>query len=66
VIGAHDDPVITLDQVAAACRERFPTASFRIVSHSGHWPHMEQPKHTAQLIAHHLEGHAYSLVIDET
>lgn len=54
VIGAQDDPVVTIEQVAAECRERFPAASFRIVAHSGHWPHLEQPAQTAQLIARHL------------
>jgi pimeloyl-ACP methyl ester carboxylesterase len=54
VIGAQDDPVITLDQVAAACRERFPSAKFRVVARSGHWPHLEQSAQTAQLIARHL------------
>ncbi|MBP0595007.1 alpha/beta hydrolase [Paraburkholderia sp. LEh10] len=54
VIGAQDDPVITRDQVAASCRERFPAADFRIVTNSGHWPHLEQPAHTAQLLARHL------------
>jgi pimeloyl-ACP methyl ester carboxylesterase len=54
VIGAQDDPVITVEQIAAECRERFPAASFRIVAHSGHWPHLEQPAQTAQLLARHL------------
>jgi len=54
VIGAQDDPVITIEQIAAECRERFPAASFRIVAGSGHWPHLEQPVQTAHLIARHL------------
>ncbi|WP_341315423.1 alpha/beta hydrolase [Paraburkholderia sp. IMGN_8] len=54
VIGAQDDPVITVDQVATSCRERFPTARFRVVANSGHWPHLEQPAQTARLIANHL------------
>jgi pimeloyl-ACP methyl ester carboxylesterase len=54
VIAAQDDPVITVDQVAASCRERFASAKFRVVANSGHWPHLEQPAQTAQLIASHL------------
>lgn len=53
-IAAEDDPVITVDQVAASCRERFAAARFRVVAGSGHWPHMEQPTQTARLIASHL------------
>ena len=54
VIGAQDDPVITVQQIAVECRERFADASFRIVAGAGHWPHLEQPAQTAQLIARHL------------
>ncbi|WP_240975421.1 alpha/beta fold hydrolase [Paraburkholderia aromaticivorans] len=54
VIGAQGDPVIPIEQIADECRERFPAASLRIVAHSGHWPHLEQPAQTARLIARHL------------
>ena len=48
VIGAQDDPVITVEQIAAECRERFPAASFRIVAQSGHWPTREPQPHPAR------------------
>jgi pimeloyl-ACP methyl ester carboxylesterase len=54
VVGAHDDPVIPAEQVAATCRDRFPAATYRVIAQSGHWPHLEQPRQTADAIAHHL------------
>lgn len=54
IIGAHDDPVVPPEQVAATHRERFPEAALRLIANSGHWPHLEQPDITAGLIAAHL------------
>jgi pimeloyl-ACP methyl ester carboxylesterase len=54
LIGAHDDPVIPAGQVAATCRDRFPGAEYRIIDESGHWPHLQQPRQTADAIVQHL------------
>jgi pimeloyl-ACP methyl ester carboxylesterase len=54
VIGAQDDPVIPPEQISAIHRERFSDADLRMIAHSGHWPHLEQPLEMAKIIAAHL------------
>lgn len=54
VLGAAHDPVIPARQVADIRKNRFPSADFRLIDDSGHWPQLEQPERTAQVIAAHL------------
>ena len=54
ILGATDDPVIPAQQVAEIRRNRFPTADFRLIDGSGHWPQLEQPERTAEALASHL------------
>jgi pimeloyl-ACP methyl ester carboxylesterase len=54
ILGAADDPVIPAQQVADMRRNRFPSADFRLIDGSGHWPQMEQPAKTAAALASHL------------
>jgi pimeloyl-ACP methyl ester carboxylesterase len=54
VLGATDDPVIPAQQVAEIRRSRFPSADFRLIDGSGHWPQLEQPQRTAEALANHL------------
>jgi pimeloyl-ACP methyl ester carboxylesterase len=54
ILGATDDPVIPAQQVADIRRNRLPTADLRLIDGSGHWPQLEQPAITAELLASHL------------
>ncbi|MGF6727789.1 pimeloyl-ACP methyl ester carboxylesterase [Paraburkholderia sp. GAS41] len=54
ILGATDDPVIPAKQVADIRWNRFPAAGFRSIDGSGHWPQLEQPERTAEMLASHL------------
>jgi len=50
VLSGAVDPFVT-PIMAAAVTERFAHARHRLVEHSGHWPHAEQPAAVAKAIA---------------
>ncbi|WP_172316596.1 alpha/beta fold hydrolase [Paraburkholderia solitsugae] len=55
ILGSTDDSVIPAQQVAEIHRNRFPNADLRLIDGCGHWPQLEQPERTAEVLASHLQ-----------
>jgi pimeloyl-ACP methyl ester carboxylesterase len=56
LLAAREDPVVSLDLTRSMRESRFPTSDFTVVEESGHWPHLEQPRHCARAILAFLSG----------
>lgn len=54
LIAAKEDPVIPVEMVTQAREARFPGSELALIEDSGHWPQMEQPRHTGGVMASFL------------
>jgi esterase len=51
LIGGANDPFVTPELLASVIKPRFPDAVLSFVDEAGHWPHVERPATTADVIA---------------
>jgi pimeloyl-ACP methyl ester carboxylesterase len=55
IAGGHADGFVTPDLLTAVFAPRFPQAVVRYVPNAGHWPHVEQPAASAELLTTFLD-----------
>jgi pimeloyl-ACP methyl ester carboxylesterase len=57
LLAAREDPVVSVEMTLSVRDSRFPGNDVVVVEESGHWPHLEQPKRSAQAILTFLSSH---------
>jgi esterase len=50
LIGGANDPFVTPELLESVIKLRFPDAALTFVSDAGHWPHVERPDATADIV----------------
>jgi esterase len=55
IAGGQADGFVTSDLLTAVIAPRFPQAVVRYVPNAGHWPHVEQPAASAELLTTFLD-----------
>jgi pimeloyl-ACP methyl ester carboxylesterase len=58
IIAAQDDPVVPMVIVEEMANTRFPGKKLERIDNSGHWPHLERPDDTAEVIERFLSENA--------
>ena len=51
LIGGANEPFVTPELLESVIKLRFPDAALTYVSDAGHWPHVERPEATADIVA---------------